>query len=122
MNLFIIDWSKEASTPLIDYCKTTSHRIVGTQMVDGTITYKNTTRNKPDAIVINYAVKPSHGRSAAQEMRKRKKTATTPIYFINGDEDDNEKVEHIGICLSEEEFKDLLEDDPQSASLENIIL
>ncbi len=122
MKLFIIDWSKEATTPLIEYCRKTSHKIVGTQMADGGIAYKDTGLRKPDAIVINYAVKPSHGRVTAQQIRKRKSTSITPIYFINGDEDDNEKAENIGICLSEEEFKELLQTDQPGASLESFLL
>ena len=122
MKLFIIDWSKEATTPLIEYCRKTSHKIVGIQMADGGIAYKDTALCKPDAVVINYAVKPSHGRETAQQIRKRKSTSAIPIYFINGDEDDNEKAENIGICLSEEEFKDLLDTDYLNTSLESFML
>lgn len=109
MQLFVIDWSKEATTPLIDCCKKSPHKVLGTETKDGGEAYRKTGNCKPDAIVINYAVKPLHGRTTASEIRKRKATAEIPIYFIGGSEDDNELVEHIGICLSEEEFKDLLE-------------
>lgn len=109
MQLFVIDWSKEATTPLIDFCKKSAHKVLGTEMKDGGEAYRKTGQCKPDAIVVNYAVKPSHGRITATEIRRRKATADTPIYFIGGSEDDNEQVEHIGICLSEEEFKDMLE-------------
>lgn len=109
MQLFIIDWSKEKLTPLIELCKNTTHKIVGIELCDGGEAYRKTAAIKPDAILINYAVKPSHGRSTAQEIRRRKSTANIPIYFIDGEEDENERVEHIGICLSTEELKDLLE-------------
>ena len=109
MQLFIIDWSKDSSTPLVEYCKRTPHKIVGTEMADGAEAYRKTGKCRPDAIVVNYAVKPSHGRITAQEIRRRKATAEVPIYFIDGEEDENEKVEHIGICLSSDELKDLLE-------------
>lgn len=122
MKLFIIDWSKKSTTPLIEYCKTTPHKIVGTELTDGGTAYKNTALKTPDAIVINYAVKPSHGRITAQQIHKRKSTAGIPIYFINGDEEDNEKASTIGICLSEEEFKDLLKTDQAGSSLESFLL
>ncbi len=109
MQLFIIDWSKDSTTPLIDCCKKSPHKVVGVELADGAQAYRKTGQSKADAIVVNYAVKPSHGRMTASEIRKRKTTAEVPIYFIGGSEDDNELVEHIGICLSEEEFKDLLE-------------
>lgn len=109
MKLFIIDWTKEQTTPLIDYCKKTAD-VVGIELKDGNEAYIKTAVLKPDAIVINYAEKPSHGRMTADSIRKRKITSQTPIYFIDGAEDDNEKVEHIGICLSQEELRDLLED------------
>jgi len=109
MQLFIIDWSKETSTPLLEFCKRTSHKVAGVEMADGAEAYRKTGLCKPDAILINYAVKPSHGRITAQEIRRRKSTSEIPIYFIDGEEDENEKVEHIGICLSGEELRDLLE-------------
>lgn len=109
MRLFIIDWSREATTPLLDYCKSTRHTIAGHELTDGAEAYRKTAQCKPDAIVVNYAVKPSHGRSTAEQIFKRKMTSEIPIYFIGGEEDDNEKVEHMGICLSEEELQELLD-------------
>lgn len=107
MKLFIIDWTKEQSTPLIDYCKKAAN-VVGTELKDGAEAYRKTAMLKPDAIVINYAEKPSHGRQTADSIHKRKLTSQIPIYFIDGAEDENEKAEHIGICLSQEELRDLL--------------
>ena len=109
MQLFIIDWSKDKSTPLIELCRNTIHKIIGIELCDGGDAYRKTGILKPDAILVNYAVKPSHGRTTAQEIRRRKSTANIPIYFIDGEEDENERVEHMGICLSTEELKDLLE-------------
>jgi len=107
MKLFIIDWTKELTTPLIDYCKKNAD-VVGIELSDGAEAYRKTGLLKPDAIVINYSSKPSHGRTAAESIRKRKITANTPIYFIDGAEDENEKADNIGICLSHEELEDLL--------------
>ena len=109
MKLFIIDWSKEPTTPLIDYCCGTPHKIVGRELADGGDAYKKTGKCSPDAIIINYGVKPAHGRQTAESIRQRKLTAEIPIYFIDGSEDDNEMVSHYGICLSQEELQDLLE-------------
>lgn len=108
MKLFIIDWTKDQTTPLIEYCKKAAN-VVGTELKDGGDAYKKTATLKPDAIVINYAEKPSHGRMTADSIRKRKITSQTPIYFIDGEEDENEKAENLGICLSQEELRDLLE-------------
>jgi DNA-binding response OmpR family regulator len=108
MKLFIIDWTKEKTTPLLDYCKKAA-TVTGYELADGAEAYRKTALNKPDAIVVNYAVKPSHGRLTAEHIHKRKLTSQIPIYFIDGTEDENEKVEHIGICLSDEELRELLE-------------
>ncbi|MES2486481.1 MAG: hypothetical protein V4581_11125 [Bacteroidota bacterium] len=110
MKLFVIDWSKESSTPLLDFCSSSGHELVGLEMEDGTEAYRKTGLVKPDAIVVNYAVKPSHGRMTADSIHKRKSTSQIPIYFINGEEDENEKVVNIGICLSDEELRDLLDE------------
>ena len=107
MKLFIIDWTKELTTPLIEYCKKNA-TVVGTELSDGAEAYRKTGLLKPDAIVINYSSKPSYGRLAADSIRKRNGSTLTPIYFIDGAEDENEKAENIGICLSSEELEDLL--------------
>lgn len=109
MKFFVIDWAREASTPLIELCGRAPHKVVGHETEDGAEAYRKTARCTPDAIVVNYAVKPSHGRITADQIHKRKGTSQIPIYFINGSEEDNEKAEHIGLCLSEEELLDLLE-------------
>ena len=108
MKLFIIDWTKDDTSPLLEYCKAKGHDIVGHELHDGAEAYRKTALCKPDAIVINYAAKPSHGRMTAEPIFKRKMTAEIPIYFINGSEEDNEMAEHMGICLSEDELHDLL--------------
>jgi DNA-binding response OmpR family regulator len=108
MKLFVIDWSKDCTTPLLEVCSTCGHEIVGREMQDGAEAYKKTGTAKPDAIVVNYAVKPSHGRMTAESIRGRKGTSQIPIYFIDGEEEDNEKVANLGLCLSGEELRDLL--------------
>lgn len=107
MKLFIIDWTKEHTTPLIEYCKKHA-TVVGTELHNSEDAYRKTGSLKPDAIVINYSSKPSHGRQTAESIVKRKLTSQIPIYFIDGAEDENEKVENIGICLSQEELEELL--------------
>ena len=109
MKLFVIDWSKDATTPLLDICRHAQHKLAGFELLDGAEAYRKTGISKPDSIVVNYAAKPAHGRQTADSIRKRKLTSAIPIYFINGNEEDNELVANIGICLSEEELKDLLE-------------
>ena len=109
MKLFIIDWTKELTTPLIEYCKKNAN-VVGIELHNGDEAYRKTGLLKPDAIVINYANKPSHGRLTAESINQRKLTSQIPIYFIDGAEDENEKVENIGICFSQEELEELLQE------------
>lgn len=108
MKLFVIDWAKEPNTPLIECCKKTGNS-VSYELSDGGEAYRRTGISKPDAIVVNYSVKPAHGRQTAASIRNRKATSQIPIYFIDGSEEDNELAENIGICLSQEELQDLLE-------------
>lgn len=108
MKLFVIDWAKEQTTPLIESCKKNGNT-VAFELSDGGEAYRKTGITKPDAIVVNYAVKPSHGRQTAESIHNRKLTSHIPIYFIDGSEEDNELVDNIGICLSQEELEDLLE-------------
>jgi DNA-binding response OmpR family regulator len=109
MKLFVIDWTKGSSTPLLDYCRGCGHQVVGSELTDGAEAYRKAGLLKPDAIIVNYAEKPLHGRTTAESIHKRKSTAHIPIYFINGEEEENEKVANIGFCLSQEELCDLLE-------------
>lgn len=109
MKIFVIDWCTDANaSALITACKTPPHSVVGYELADGAEAYRKIGILKPEAIVINYAAKPSHGRMTADSIRKRKATAEIPLYFIDGEEDDNERVSHMGICLSSEELADLL--------------
>ena len=66
---------------------------------DGARAYKLAGDSLPAAIFINYRDKPSHGRQTAISIRERKKTAHIPVYFVDGNESDNEKVKHIGTCI-----------------------
>lgn len=109
MKLFIIDWCAEGTSALLEHCSASAHTVIGYELQDGGEAYKKTGLNKPDAIIINYAAKPLHGRTTAESIRKRKATAAVPIYFIDGEEEDNEKVANLGLCLSREELADLLE-------------
>jgi response regulator RpfG family c-di-GMP phosphodiesterase len=109
MKLLVIDWCADSATStLLASCKTPQHTIVGFELKDGAEAYRKTGVLKPDAIIINYAAKPSHGRMTADSIHKRKLTSEIPIYFINGEEDDNERVSHLGVCLSSEELEDML--------------
>lgn len=109
MKLFVIDWCTDAAaSKLLAACNTPAHTIIGYELKDGAEAYRKTALLKPDAIIINYAAKPLHGRTTADSIRKRKLTSEIPMYFINGEEEDNERVAHLGICLSSEELADML--------------
>ncbi|MFL9843701.1 response regulator [Flavobacterium rhizosphaerae] len=109
MTLFVIDWTLMDTTPLLELCRESSHEVVGYEFADGGRAYKKTGELKPDAIIINYNIKPSHGKETAGSIKNRKSTAQIPIYFIDGEVEDNEHCNHLGICLSSEELKELLE-------------
>lgn len=109
MKLFVIDWCIEANaSALLGHCTATPHPVAGFELNDGGEAYRKTGVLKPDAIIINYAARPLHGRTTADSIKKRRATADIPIYFIDGDEEDNERVAHLGVCLSTEELVDLL--------------
>lgn len=113
MKLFIIDWCADAAaSALLQSCNSTTHKVVGYELKDGGEAYRKTGLDKPDAIIVNYAAKPLHGRTTADSIRKRKATSLIPIYFIGGDEEDNEKAANLGLCLSTEELTDLLDTNP----------
>jgi DNA-binding response OmpR family regulator len=108
MKLFIIDWCADDASAMLAHCTASAHKIIGYELRDGGEAYRKTGLDKPDAIIINYATKPLHGRVTAESIRKRKATALIPVYFIDGDEEDNEKVANLGLCLSMEELNDFL--------------
>ena len=71
---------------------------------DGGRAYKTAGEQLPAAIFINYKDKPSHGRQTAISIRERKKTEHIPIYFVDGTEFENEKVKHLGSCITSNEI------------------
>ena len=75
---------------------------------DGGRAYKTAGEQLPAAIFINYRDKPSHGRQTAISIRERKKTEHIPIYFVDGNASDNEKVNHLGSCITNEELSKFL--------------
>lgn len=79
-----------------------------TEKKDGEIAYKQVGEIMPDKIFINYYDKPSHGRQTAQAIAKRKKTSNIPIYFVDGNKNDNEKIKHIGQPIKFDEIEILL--------------
>jgi hypothetical protein len=75
---------------------------------DGGRAYKLAVENLPAAIFINYKDKPSHGRQTAISISESKKTSHIPIYFVDGNDTDNEKVKHIGTCIKANDISMLL--------------
>jgi hypothetical protein len=64
---------------------------------DGAEAYRKISHFMPDLILVNYAVKPSHGRLTIESVKKRKKTALPSLYILlMGPMPDNEKVKNIG--------------------------
>lgn len=78
---------------------------------DGGQAYKITGEELPDMIFVNYKDKPSHGRQTANSIKERKKTSKIPIYFVDGNEIENEKVKHIGLCINSKEVNKYVQTD-----------
>ncbi|MBX2932545.1 MAG: hypothetical protein KF781_11430 [Chitinophagaceae bacterium] len=100
MNIFIIDFS---ATPTLIEKFSSKHQIT-TENKDGAMAYKTVGLQMPDIICINYKDLPSHGRQTAISIKQRKKTAHIPIFFIDGNKIDNEKVATLGRCISSKEI------------------
>ncbi len=100
MKVLVVDFS--TSNLLLDALPG-GHEIV-TEKTDGAQAYKLSGEFLPDKIFINYKDKPNHGRQTAISIKERKKTANIPIYFVDGEQAENEKVQHLGKCLTMNEL------------------
>lgn len=104
MKIIVIDFGK--TDHLIDSFPKGINLLI--EKEDGGRAYKLAGDILPAAIFINYKDKPIHGRLTAYSIRERKKTAHIPIYFVDGNESDNEKVKHIGACITKNEISKYL--------------
>ncbi|MBS1573244.1 MAG: hypothetical protein JST62_12680 [Bacteroidetes bacterium] len=104
MKIFIIDFSDNEDFAL-HFPK--GHEMI-TEKYDGAMAYKTIGEELPDKIFINYKSKPSHGRQTAISVMNRKKTAKIPIYFVDGNTTDNEKIKFIGTCIKSNDINDHL--------------
>ncbi|MBS1731324.1 MAG: hypothetical protein JSS67_11215 [Bacteroidetes bacterium] len=95
MKIFIIDFSTDQSFKN-NFPK--DYQIFE-EKFDGSNAYKLVGEVLPEKIFINYHIKPSHGRQTAMAIKNRKKTSNIPIYFVDGSEIENTKVQNIGLCI-----------------------
>lgn len=107
MKILVIDWTADAPSTLAVRCEQAGHEVL-TETRDGAEAYRKAGEFKPDLVLLNYAVKPSHGRLTAESIRKRKSTAAIPIYFVDGPAEENRKVAHLGTCIGTNELTPLL--------------
>jgi len=104
MKIFIIDFSR---ANLI--AEKLNHQFkVFIEKKDGGNAYRQVAELMPDVIFVNYKDKPSHGRQTAQSIKERKKTSQIPIFFVNGDEKENEKISHIGVAITMDEIENFI--------------
>ena len=75
---------------------------------DGGKAYRLAGEEVPDVIIVNYKDKPGHGRQTAGAIKERKKTSHIPIYFVNGNEADKDKISQLGICVDMKELVSIL--------------
>ena len=104
MKIYIIDFSD--TNKIADRLK--NHQVLS-EKHDGGQAYKQTGEILPELIFVNYKVKPSHGRETAQSIKERKKTSKIPIYFVDGDKIENEKIKHIGQSITINEIDDYIQ-------------
>ena len=76
---------------------------------DGAAAYKIAGSEMPDMIFINYSAKPSHGRETAKAIKEQKKTEEIPIYFVEGDEPDSEKIINLGSHIRNGQIASIIE-------------
>jgi chemotaxis response regulator CheB len=107
MKLFVIDWTKEDRSDLVDTCIKAGHEVAH-EYKDGGEAYRKISDFMPDLILVNYAVKPSHGRLTVEAIKKRKKTASIPVYFIDGTVPENEKVKSLGEIVGMDKIVNLI--------------
>jgi hypothetical protein len=103
MIILVVDFSKEDR--IVENLPP-GHEIVSEKM-DGGRAYQLSGELLPDKIFINYKDRPSHGRQTAIAIKERKKTANIPIYFVDGEKMENEKVTYLGKCLTIKELKEI---------------
>lgn len=100
MKIYIIDFSgangvKEKISDDID---------VFIETKDGGKAYKEVGEIMPDCILINYNNKPRHGIQTAQAIKQRKKTTSIPILFIDGEQSEIDKIQHLGQSIKKEQI------------------
>jgi DNA-binding response OmpR family regulator len=107
LKIFIIDWSNISSSELITKCQNLGHEI-NFELHDGAVAYRIIGELKPDLILINYDVKPSHGKSTAEAIKQRKSTANIPLYFVTEKSIADKKLNALGEIISKKNLPKIL--------------
>jgi len=108
MKIFVIDFSNDTS--LIEICSTNDNEVQFEQK-DGAKAYSKSREFMPELIVVNYSEKPSHGRITAIKINQRKMTSHIPIYFVDGNEKENEKIKSFGTIIASDELKIIMKNE-----------
>jgi len=104
MKIFVIDFS--GSNYLAEYFD--KNHDVFVENLDGGTAYKQIGQIMPDKIFINYKDKPSHGRQTGVAIKRRKKTSSIPIYFVDGNKEENEKIKSIGRVIETKDIENCI--------------
>jgi DNA-binding response OmpR family regulator len=107
MKIFIIDWTDEGESLLTLYCRSFGHETEA-EYRDGGEAYRKSGQFLPDLILVNYGIKPSHGRITVESIKKRRATSSIPVYFLNGKEEDLQKIKSLGIAIDQEDLSRML--------------
>lgn len=113
INAFVIDFSE--FNQIEDYL-TKNSCLVKSENIDGARAYKLTGESIPDLIFVEYKNKPSHGRETAISIKKRKKTAHIPIYFVDGEQTEIQKIKEIGESIKLDEIENILKQKRKTSS------
>ncbi len=101
MKLFIVDFSESTVFKRLF----TENNLVGEENTEGGRAYKAVLELMPDAIFMNYDHKPKHALETASAIKKRKKTAHIPIFFIHNETTDPSQEPSCGKMIRSEDIE-----------------
>ncbi|HNM35389.1 MAG TPA: hypothetical protein PKI98_10915, partial [Chitinophagaceae bacterium] len=102
MKIFIVDFSPNNNF-LLHFQKEGLHYTI--EKNDGGNAYKTVATELPEKIFVNFASKPSHCIQTIKAILNRKTTSKIEIFFVDGDEKNNEKVKELGTSITYHQIK-----------------
>ena len=91
-----MDWNRENRSVYEDMIDQTKYSI-DAEYKDGANATKEIRKDIPDVIIINYSNLTSHSRRAAKFLKEYPKTKNIPMIFVDGSDEDIEKLKMMEI-------------------------